>query len=164
MADAPEIPLEWIPRLPRRYAATVVDTLLVIVLLVVPSSVAPADDAIAQFSRFGVALVGLFVYDPVCTGRFVTLGQWVARVRVRRFDNGEKIGVARAYGRILVKVLLGFISFLALPFNPGRRAIHDLASGSIVIMAPAERDFELWARSHDDETEPVDGPANEVIP
>jgi uncharacterized RDD family membrane protein YckC len=68
-------------------------------------------------------------------------------VRVRRFASGEKIGILHAYGRIVVKVLLGFISFLVLPLNAGRRAIHDLATGSIVINSASESEYAAWAAS-----------------
>ena len=35
--------------------------------------------------------------------------------------------------RYPVKLLLGWISFLTINSNPKRRAIHDLASGSVMI-------------------------------
>ena len=146
----PEIPLEWLPTLPRRYAATVVDWLLVIAAMVVPTALWPNDDNLARVLRVTIAGGALLVYEPLCTGHFVTVGQRVAGVRVRRFDSGEKIGVLRAYGRIVVKGLLGFISFLVLPFTPGRRALHDMATGSIVIMAASEPEFCRWATSGSD--------------
>jgi len=85
-------------------------------------------------------------------GDFVTLGQWVAGVRVRRFDTGAKIGVPKAYVRILVKAFLGFISFFSLPFALGRRALHDMATGSIVITAAAEPSFVQWTKARLDAT------------
>ena len=150
--SAVEIPVEWLPRLPRRYAATVVDGLLILAAMIVPTVVLPSDAVLIRGLRFAIAAGALLVYEPLCTGHFATLGQWVAGVRVRRFDTGVKIGVLRAYGRILVKAPLGFISFFSLPFTVGRRALHDMATGSIVIMAAAEPSFLQWTKARPDAT------------
>ena len=142
-----EIPLEWLPTLPRRYAATVVDGLLVIAAMVAPTALWPSDASLGRIIRVAVAVCALFVYEPLCTGHFLTVGQRITGVRVRRFDTGARIGVPRAYGRIVVKAFLGFISFLVLPFTRGRRALHDMATGSIVIMATAEPAFVEWTKT-----------------
>jgi len=141
----PAIPMEWLPTLPRRYAATVVDGTLMLAALVTPTALWGADDPAARGARAALALAAFLVYEPLCTGRFVTLGQWVTGVRVRRFDTGGRIGVLRAFARILAKIGLGVLSFLVIPFVPGRRAIHDMATGSIVIMADAGMEFSRWA-------------------
>lgn len=99
----------------------------------------------SRFHGVALAIAAILIYEPLCTGRFVTVGQWVTAVRVRRFDSGERIGVKRAFARIVTKAVLGIVSFLVLPFTPGRRAIHDMATGSIVIMADAGVDFSRWA-------------------
>ena len=142
MKDAP-IPLDWIPTLPRRYATSVIDALLVIFVWVMPAMVLP-DNEPARIVRIGLALAMLLLYEPICTGRFVTVGQWVTGVRVRDYRTGGAIGVPRAWLRIVVKVVLGVLSFLIMPFSPGRRTIHDIASGSIVVRAKAEDEFRRW--------------------
>jgi len=143
MTTAPLSP-DWVPSIPRRYTTTAIDGLLIVAAFVVPTMVL-GDIAASRVARIGFALAMLFVYEPLCTGRFLTLGQWMTGVRVRDFKSGLKIGVVRAWIRIVVKALLGVISFVILPFMLGRRAIHDLASGSIVILATAEADFVSWA-------------------
>lgn len=145
--NAMEIPMEWLPRLPRRYAATAVDGLLILAAMIIPTIVLPSDTALMRGIRIAVATGAILVYEPICTGRFVTLGQWAAGVRVRRFDTGVRIGLLRAYGRLLIKGFLGFISFFSLAFTPGRRALHDMATGSIVIMAAAEPSFVEWTKA-----------------
>jgi uncharacterized RDD family membrane protein YckC len=56
--------------------------------------------------------------------------------RVRGLRNGLfTIGVAQAVGRMLVKYLLGIISFLTVPARQDRRAIHDLSADTIVTEA-----------------------------
>jgi hypothetical protein len=144
MTTAP-LPRDWVPSIPRRYATTAIDGLLIIAAFVVPTTVM-GDVEASRVARIVFALAMLLVYEPVCTGRFLTLGQLLTGVRVRDFKTGLKIGVARAWGRILVKTVLGGISFVLLPFIPGRRAIHDLTSGSIVILATAEAEFVSWAQ------------------
>src|SRR5205085_5110501 len=66
--DADSIPLDWIPTLPRRWWSTAIDGLLLVVILLLP---------IPRELKLLFALLGLFVYDPVCTGEYVTLGQWL---------------------------------------------------------------------------------------
>lgn len=146
------IPIDWLPTIPRRYATTVIDGLLVLVAFVVPTTVLGSVES-TRVLRIVIAVVAIFAYEPICTGRYVTLGQWMTGVRVRRMDNGQKIGVVRAWGRIVLKVFLGIVSFLILPFVPGRRAIHDLASGSIVIKAQSESDFAQWVVEREVERE-----------
>jgi hypothetical protein len=139
------IPLEWVPSLPRRYATTVIDAFLVLFVIIALSSLLPGGDRSSTAMRLALAAAFLLVYEPLATGRFTTLGQRVTGVRVRSFSTGERIGILRAYVRLFVKAFLGFISFLALPFSNGRRALHDQAADSIVILASHEDDFRQWA-------------------
>jgi uncharacterized RDD family membrane protein YckC len=64
-----------------------------------------------------------------------TLGQAVMRFRVRKADDLSRVSLVQVYIRIVVKYLLGVISFLTMPARRDRRAIHDLAGGTIVIEA-----------------------------
>src|SRR5439155_5497477 len=116
----PPIPLEWLPTIPRRYATTTIDGLLVLAVFMIPSAVLPQNET-SRVVRILLALLALFVYEPLGTGRYVTLGQWVTGVRVRRMIDGRRIGVLHAWGRIVVKAILGIFSFVLLPFFPGRR-------------------------------------------
>jgi len=143
MSD-PSIPLDWIPSIPRRYATTAVDALLVLVLFIVPTVVLPEGE-VSRVFRIALAAAAVLLYEPLGTGHWMTLGQWLTGVRVRDMKTGRPIGVPRAWGRIIVKMLLGVVSFLLLPVTPGRRALHDMASGSIVILAKSEVDFARWA-------------------
>src|SRR5262245_52346856 len=94
----PAIPMEWLPTLPRRYAATVVDGTLMLAALVTPTALWGADDPAARGARAALALAAFLVYEPLCTGRFVTLGQWVTGVRVRRVATGGRLGGGRESG------------------------------------------------------------------
>lgn len=97
------------------------------------------------FSNFAGALIGLkialffaitFVYDPLMSMSGGTLGQRTMGMKVRCFENPHrKIGLAQAYFRSVMKILLGWISFLSISLDPFRRAMHDKASGSVVLQA-----------------------------
>jgi uncharacterized RDD family membrane protein YckC len=139
------VPLEWLPSLPRRYLATVLDGVLILFFILAPTSVWSSDDENSRLVRLVIAALAMFAYEPICTGRFATFGQLIMKVRVRKFANGEKIGIPRAYVRIVVKVFLGLISFLSLPVTAGRRALHDLGAGSIVVTTDSEGEFRQWA-------------------
>ena len=53
---------------------------------------------------------------------------------------------------ITVEVLGGTLTNTRIPFSTGRRAIHDLATGSIVIIASAENDFVRWTQENEAES------------
>jgi len=73
------------------------------------------------------------VYEPLLTSFACTAGQLVMLLRVRRASDLKRPGLHRTVLRWLVKWLLGGISILFLPSQKQRRAIHDLASGTIVV-------------------------------
>lgn len=145
--EEPQVPLEWVPSLSRRYATTVIDGILTLVVFLLLGSILPGADPASTSARLALAAAFMFVYEPLATGHFTTLGQRLTGVRVRRYSSGEPIGLLRAFLRLVVKGLLGFISFLVLPFFDGRRAIHDLAADSIVILAGCEEEFRQWVVS-----------------
>lgn len=74
------------------------------------------------------------VYEPLCTSLGSTLGNYIKGIRVRKVSNtAKRINIFRAITRYIVKVLLGWVSFLTISSNPKRRAIHDFAGGSVMI-------------------------------
>ncbi len=121
------------PTLTRRYIATAIDVAFVLGIIVLVSYLFENADATGVKIRVGIILFLLFVYEPLCTSRLCTLGQKIMGVRVRRFPSLERISILMAYGRIIVKGLLGVFSFFTLPFSKNRRAIHDMVARSIVI-------------------------------
>ena len=126
-----------VPRYPtimRRYAATLIDFWLLLFALGIPSLLQLKEDQAIPI-RTGTFVLFL-LYEPILSSRLCTLGQLIAGVRVRRQEDGEtKISIWRGYVRLMVKVLLGAISFLMIPFSPQRRAIHDFAAQSVVVRA-----------------------------
>jgi uncharacterized RDD family membrane protein YckC len=127
--------IENSPSLLRRYLSTFIDGIFIIAAFVIVSYVLPGDDTISTPVRVGLVLCLFLAYEPVCTSKFCTLGQKLLGIRVRSKQTLEKISLPAAYIRIVVKIILGFISFLTIPISKERRALHDFAAGSVVIDA-----------------------------
>lgn len=73
-------------------------------------------------------------YEPLMLSFSRTIGQRITGLRTENYDNGKKPGLISSYFRFMVKAALGWISFLTIHSNPERRALHDLASGTVVII------------------------------
>ena len=77
----------------------------------------------------------MVLYEPILTSYFCTVGQWAVGARVRLVKNYGRVPLWRAVIRLLVKDALGVISFFLMPRQKQRRALHDLATGTIVLKA-----------------------------
>ena len=81
--------------------------------------------------------MGIFftlVYEPMMTTYGATVGQYVIGIRVRNSRNPSKrMNIFQAYIRIIVKLMLGWLSFVTIHFNAQHRAIQDLAGSSVMI-------------------------------
>jgi uncharacterized RDD family membrane protein YckC len=122
------------PPLLQRYLSTVIDGFVLLFVMVTVSVGLQGSDATLRAVRIALVLGVVAIYEPVLTSTAATLGQIVAGIRVRHFDAPyERISIAQAYVRWVVKVLLGWFSFLTMGFNRERRAVHDLAARSVVV-------------------------------
>lgn len=119
----------------RRYLATAIDSIFIIVMLFTASYAFQQEHALATQLRAAVIVFMFFVYEPLCTSMLCTVGQKMTGIRVRRhgLSGDEKISLPRAYLRIVSKLFLGFISFFTLPFSRERSAVHDFIAGSVVL-------------------------------
>jgi uncharacterized RDD family membrane protein YckC len=121
------------PTLATRYKALFIDAMLLLFVLIV---IMLAVDGSSMRTPIMVssAFVILLTYEPMLTTYSRTVGQRLMRIRVGRYaDPTRKIGLVNAYIRWFAKGLLGWVSFVTIHFNQERRAIHDLASDSMVI-------------------------------
>lgn len=133
LGDTGRDELEY-PRLVRRYLVTFLDAWFVFSIFLLLIYALPGSEV--AWLRVGIIATIVLFYEPVFTSRSCTLGQKLLGVRVRRSDDLSPISIFQAYARLVVKFLLGWISFLSLAFNYERRAIHDFAVGSVVIRVP----------------------------
>ena len=122
------------PNLLRRYLAALIDGVIVILLIVLMGRLASYLGRDQGFALF-LAAIAVALYEPFLTAFLFTVGQGVMRFRVRDLETGARVPLGRVYLRVVVKAVLGIVSFLTLPARRDRRAIHDLAAGTLVLEA-----------------------------
>src|SRR5450432_2752269 len=125
---------EKYPQLTDRIQSTFIDTLLIVVLMFLFASVLDSYNNVPDWVRIAM-FASLFVaYEPLCMTFGSTLGNFIKGIRVRKNgDPAKRINFFQAIIRYPIKVLLGWLSFLTIGADPKRRAIHDMASGSVMI-------------------------------
>jgi uncharacterized RDD family membrane protein YckC len=121
------------PNLLRRYVASLIDGALVFGAFLFymrdPLHYAQSGDPIYW------PLLLLLLYEPLLTRYACTLGQLAMGIRVRSEPGGQAVPVWRLYFRLSVKFLLGILSFIFMPGHAKKRAIQDIAAGTIVVDA-----------------------------
>jgi uncharacterized RDD family membrane protein YckC len=131
------------PSLLRRYVASLIDgaTIFGAFLFYMRS---PLRFAQSQTPNYWPLLL-LTLYEPLLTRYLCTPGQLLMRIRVRTEPGIERVPVFRTFVRLGVKYLLGIVSFVFLPAHRQKRALHDLAAGTIVLDAWSVTQFQLMA-------------------
>jgi uncharacterized RDD family membrane protein YckC len=132
---------EEYPTLSERIQSTFIDTILIIILFFVFTSVLDKFDNVQAWVKV-LLFVALFIaYEPLCMTLGCTLGNYLRGIRVRKnWNSSKKINFFQAVIRYPVKFLLGWLSFLTIGVSEKRRAIHDIVSGSVVIKMNYEKD------------------------
>ena|SRR5688572_24725308 len=122
------------PLLGDRVQSSFIDGIFIIILMFVFASLLDRYQDPPDWIRIAL-FVGLWaIYEPVCTSLGCTLGNYIKKIRVRQHgSNTKKINIFQALIRYILKVGLGWISFLTIHSNKERRAIHDFAAGSVMI-------------------------------
>ena len=130
--DTENILVEY-PTILRRYLSSFIDgCFIVVAVILVPYVIGDEENTLNV--RIILAAIFLFVYEPLFTSAFCTLGQRITGIRIRKFSNYQRLNFPVALLRVTIKGLLGFISLFSIIFSKDKRAIHDYASGSIVIL------------------------------
>lgn len=124
---------EQYPDLRERIQSAFIDLALMIVLMIVFASIIDKYENVPDWVR--MALVGFFiVYEPLFMTLGCTLGNLIKGIRVRKHsDSTKKINILQAIIRYPIKFLLGWLSYITIGSSPKRRAIHDMAAGSVMI-------------------------------
>lgn len=122
------------PSLVKRVQSIFIDGMLLIILMFVIAGIFGDSEEIPGALR-GLILYGMWLlYEPVCIAYGYTLGNYIMKIRVRKVtDMTKKISLPQSFLRLIVKSALGWLSFVSIHFNENKRAIHDLASGSVMI-------------------------------
>lgn len=122
------------PRLIKRVRAVLVDSIL---LPVTVFAVLLLGDAVGVSGAGGKALliaIPIFILEPglvALTGG--TVGHHLFRIRVVKRDGSSNINVFAAILRFVVKLVLGWLSFIFVLTTAKHQAVHDLLAGSIVV-------------------------------
>lgn len=125
---------EKYPDLSERIQSTFIDTLFVVIMCFAFATILDHYENAPDALRVAMFITIFFAYEPLCQAFGFTIGNYVKKIRVRKFSQShEKINIVQALIRYPVKLFLGWISFLTINSNPKRRAIHDLVSGSVMI-------------------------------
>jgi hypothetical protein len=122
------------PFLSDRVQSTFIDTIFIIILMFVFASLLEKMGNPPNWVRI-VLFFGLWaVYEPLCTSLGGTIGNHMKGIRVRSHRSPEKrINIIQAFFRYVLKLSLGWLSFISIHSNEEKRAIHDLAVGSVMI-------------------------------
>jgi uncharacterized RDD family membrane protein YckC len=84
--------------------------------------------------RVAMFLTVWLVYEPLFTILGGTIGNRMNGIRVRKSnDLHATVNIFQSLLRYVLKLTLGWLSFLTIHTSPERRAIHDLAAGSVMI-------------------------------
>ena len=118
-----------------RVKAAVIDSIILIALMYGATELFLLFDTVSDTIRMGVFIIVFFLYDPILTSSFGgTIGHSKAGIMVKsEEDNSKNISFPFALVRFLVKLGLGWISLLTVTGNEKRKALHDMAVGSIVL-------------------------------
>lgn len=126
---------EIYPGLLNRIKALIADSVVIVILIFIISSVFSWFENVPDIARI-IAFVFVFLlYDPICTSIFGgTIGHMIIGIRVKQDSDEQKnISFPLALVRYIVKAFLGSISLITVSGNQKGKAIHDLAVNSVVV-------------------------------
>ncbi|NCD68973.1 RDD family protein [Mucilaginibacter agri] len=132
-AEPNAITLEY-PALVERLQSVFIDMMLIIMCMGIFSALLDRLTFAPVWVRPTLFFTLFFIYEPVCICYGCTLGNYIKKIRVRNVDDiNEPINLLQSFIRYTLKLALGWFSFLTIHGTPQRRAIHDIASGSLMI-------------------------------
>lgn len=133
------------PNLFRRSLATLID--LAAVVFVIALIIRSSALAELQWLKIALAIAVPFIYEPVLTAYACTIGQALMWTRVRDAETLQRIPLCKAYMRFAMKYIATVVGAggastapgipTSVPAFPdgGRRALHDLQAGTVVVSA-----------------------------
>ena len=123
-----------LPTIKTRYTSMIIDVLIIVLLSIGISSLMETIGQVPGWVKGILFVVVVLLYEPILVTSGTTVGQFFMNIRVRNFRHPDrKLTFQAAVLRTLVKVFLGWLSFVTVTFNLNRRGIHDFVSSSIMI-------------------------------
>lgn len=121
------------PTILERIKSTTIVTIIIIACMYFASEILNSFENVPDFIRM-ILFALILLYEPILTVFGATIGNEKMEIRVRTNANhAKKINFFQAVIRVILKYLLGWLSFITLFFSDKGRTIHDYASGSIMI-------------------------------
>lgn len=116
-----------------RIKSTLIDSIIIIACMLLFTDILEMFDNVPNWVR-ATLFISLLMYEPVCTSFGGTFGNLKMKIRVRKNANEtERINIFQSTIRYFFKVLLGWVSFLAIFVSPKSRTLHDMICGSTMI-------------------------------
>lgn len=128
-----EVAYSELPNLIDRVKAMFVDAIIIILLMFIATMIFDKIEYTDSEAR-KIVYILLLLYEPILVSQGGTLGHRFMKLRIRSINDFSKnIVFPLSIIRYVTKALLGWISLLTVTSNKNKRAIHDMASASIVI-------------------------------
>ena len=122
------------PELKTRIQSTFIDTTFIFVLIFAFASLLDNMENPPGWLRVAMFLTIWLVYEPLCTTLGGTIGNRMNGIRVRKSnDLKATINIFQSLLRYVLKMALGWASFITIHRSSEKRAIHDLFAGSVMI-------------------------------
>jgi len=129
-----------LPSIKTRYFSMLIDMLMIVLLALGFSSLFEMMGQVPDYIRGLIFFIVVILYEPILISFGCTIGQLLMSIRVRNHRKpSRKIWIGNAIIRLFAKVFLGWLSFITISFNAQRRAIHDMVSGSVVIVFTSKK-------------------------
>lgn len=128
------------PRLLRRVRAVIIDEVVLLAALAAWWWTVGMADGASTALKVGSLCLVFVIVDPVLvawTGG--TVGHHLMGLKVRSAARDARINPLLATVRALLRYLLGALSLLLILLTKKHQAIHDLATGSIVVLRDPQR-------------------------
>jgi uncharacterized RDD family membrane protein YckC len=122
------------PRLVKRVRAVLIDSVLVPLSVLGTLFLGNEAGVSSGVGKVMLLVAPIFVLEPglvALTGG--TIGHHLQRIRVATLDGKRNINIFAATIRFIVKVLLGWLSFIVVLTTTKHQAVHDLLARSVVI-------------------------------
>jgi len=121
-------------RFTRRLRGLALDFILFLVLMVCALQIAVAfnNSELARIVGFGFA-IGFFLYEPLLVSLLGgTVGHYLSNMRVVDDRTNGNVSFLKAVGRVAIKAILGWYSFISMVAARRHQAVHDLLTRSTV--------------------------------
>ena len=103
------------PSLSERFQSIIIDQVFIVILMFLSATILDKFNDAPDWIRIALFFGIWGIYEPVCMTIGGTIGNFVKRIRVKKFEApAKRINIFQAYIPYITKVLLGFISFLTI--------------------------------------------------